>query len=131
MYRRIKSSHNSGNFDNLIRDTSMKANPWRMSFLTLVLLSPNAYAEQYVDGYYRADGTYALPYVRSDSNSTNLDNYSTQGNTNPYSGSDGTRAKDYSLESQSYGNGRTVNTGPRGGQYYLNDNGKKVYVPKR
>jgi hypothetical protein len=102
-----------------------------MSFLTLVLLSPNAYAEQYVDGYYRADGTYALPYVRSDSNSTNLDNYSTQGNTNPYSGSDGTRAKDYSLESQSYGNGRTVNTGPRGGQYYLNDNGKKVYVPKR
>ena len=109
----------------------MKKNLLKLSFLGLVLVSTVSLADTYVNGYYRADGTYVQPYVRSDSNSTNWDNYSTQGNSNPYTGSEGTRARDYSPEAQSYGDGRTVYTGPRGGQYYLNDSGRKVYVPKR
>lgn len=108
----------------------MKKYLLKLSILGLALAS-SAQADTYVNGYYRADGTYVQPYVRSDSNSTNWDNYSTQGNSNPYTGSEGTRARDYSPEARSYGDGRTVYTGPRGGQYYLNDSGRKVYVPKR
>ncbi len=109
----------------------MCTNSINLSFLAMILISNISIADTYVDGYFKADGTYVMPYIRSDSNSTNWDNYSTQGNRNPYSGSDGTRARDYSLEAYSYGQGRTIQTGPKGGQYYLNDNGKKVYVPKR
>ncbi len=101
-------------------------------FALFVSISPfETLADTYVEGYFRSDGSYVLPYVRSDQNSTNLDNYSTKGNQNPYSGSEGTRAKDYSPEAYNYGQGREIQTGPRGGQYYLNDNGRKVYVPKR
>jgi len=109
----------------------MKTKLFKLCALALILFSTNSYADKHVNGYYRSNGTYVQPYVRSDSNSTNLDNYSTQGNTNPYTGSEGTRARDYSPEAQSYGDGRTIYTGPRGGQYYINDTGEKVYVPKR
>ncbi len=37
-----------------------------------------------VSGYYRKDGTYVQPYFRTAPNSTNRDNFSTIGNTNPY-----------------------------------------------
>jgi PBCV-specific basic adaptor domain len=109
----------------------MKSKLLKLLAIILVLLSSSVLADTYVNGYFRADGTYVEPYVRKDSNSTNLDNYSTQGNTNPYKGLEGTRARDYSPEAQNYGDGRTINTGPRGGQYYINDTGRKVYVPKR
>ena len=109
----------------------MKTNLLKLIMLSTALLSTNSMADTYVDGYFKADGTYVMPYVRSDSNSTNWDNYSTQGNSNPYTGSEGNRARDYSPEAYNYGQGRTIQTGPRGGQYYLNDSGRKVYVPKR
>lgn len=85
----------------------------------------------HVDSYYRTDGTFVRSHERSAINSTNLDNYSTAGNINPYTGSVGSRAADYSVESQNYGAGRTIHTGPRGGQYYINSNGNRTYVPKR
>jgi hypothetical protein len=44
-----------------------------------------------VNGYYRSSGTYVQPYYRSSPNSTRLDNYSTYGNYNPYTGKKGTR----------------------------------------
>jgi hypothetical protein len=87
--------------------------------------------DTWVNGYFKKDGTYVDGYYRSRPNSTNTDNYSTQGNVNPYTGKSGTRARDYSLESQDYGAGKDIQTGPRGGRYYRNDSGKKVYVPKR
>ena len=59
------------------------------------------------------------------------DNFSTSGNVNTYTGSVGTRAKDYSSGAYNYGGGSTIYTGPRGGQYYINSNGNKTYVPKR
>lgn len=84
-----------------------------------------------VSGYTRSNGTYVEPYVRTQRNSTNHDNFSTYGNINIYTGTVGTRARDYSPEAYNYGSGRTIYTGSRGGQYYINGNGNKVYVPKR
>ena len=37
-----------------------------------------------VDGYYRRNGTYVAPYIRTAPNQTRDDNYSTRGNINPY-----------------------------------------------
>jgi hypothetical protein len=88
-------------------------------------------AQVYVRGYYRKDGTYVQGHYRSEPNHTNHDNYSTSGNINPYTGSVGSTARDYSSEAYNYGGGRTIHTGPQGGQYYINDNGNKTYVPKR
>lgn len=64
-----------------------------MKLIIAVLLcavSVTALAAQRVDGYTRKDGTYVAPHYRSSPNSTKLDNYSTQGNTNPYTGERGT-----------------------------------------
>ena len=79
----------------------------------------------------RSNGTYVNGYTRTQRNSTNHDNYSTYGNHNPYTGTIGSRARDYSTQSYNYGSGYTVQTGSRGGQYYVNSRGNKVYVPKR
>jgi hypothetical protein len=82
-------------------------------------------------GYFNNSGTYVQPAYKTTSNNTNWDNYSTSGNTNPYTGQSGSKARDYSNQSYNYGSGQSIQTGPRGGQYYINNNGNKVYVPKR
>ena len=100
--------------------------------LALVLTASLSFAQgTRVSGYTKKDGTYVAPYTRSSTNKTNTDNYSTQGNSNPYTGTSGTRAQDYSAPAQNYGSGQTIQTGPKGGQYYINSNGNKVYVPKQ
>jgi hypothetical protein len=87
---------------------------------------------RYQKGYYKpSTGTYVQGHYKTAVNNTNRDNYSTSGNTNTYTGKEGSRAKDFSPEAQNYGSGKTINTGSRGGQYYYNSNGNKVYVPKR
>lgn len=85
----------------------------------------------FVNGYTKSNGTYVQGHYRSSKNSTNHDNYSTSRNYNPYTGSAGSRAKDYSTGAYNYGSGHTIHTGSRGGQYYINSNGNKTYVPKR
>lgn len=85
----------------------------------------------YQNGYYRSNGTYVQGHYKTQSNGTNRDNYSTYGNTNPYTGKSGSRAQDYSTNANNYGSGHQIQTGPRGGQYYINSNGNKTYVPKR
>lgn len=84
-----------------------------------------------VSGYSRSNGTYVSSHVRTMPNSTNWDNFSTIGNINPYTGTTGSRARDYSSGAYNYGAGHTIHTGSRGGQYYYNSNGNKTYVPKR
>lgn len=42
-----------------------------------------------VRGYIKKDGTYVAPHVRTTPNSSKLDNWSTKGNTNPYTGKEG------------------------------------------
>jgi hypothetical protein len=90
-----------------------------------------AQTSTYVNGYYKKNGTYVQGHYRQTSNCTNHDNWSTTTNVNPHTSDNGSRAKDYSPEAVNYGNGKTIQTGPRGGQYYINDKGNKVYVPKR
>lgn len=85
----------------------------------------------YVNGYTKSNGTYVQGHHRSTRNNTNHDNWSTTGNTNIYTGTSGSRAKDYSTGAYNYGTGHTIHTGSRGGQYYINSNGNKTYVPKR
>lgn len=53
-------------------------------------LTTAASAQVYHRGYVRQDGTYVQPHYQSAPNGTTLDNYSTQGNVNPYTGQAGT-----------------------------------------
>ena len=86
---------------------------------------------RYQKGYVKKNGLYVQGHYKTRSNKTNHDNFSTQSNMNPYTNKKGERAKDYSNEANKYGQGRVIQTGPKGGQYYINNKGKKVYVPKR
>lgn len=43
-----------------------------------------------VKGYTRKDGTYVRPHQRTNPNKSKQDNWSTKGNSNPYSGKAGT-----------------------------------------
>ena len=68
----------------------------RYLIATLLLVSSlGASADQWVNGYTRQNGTYVNPYVRSNPNSTTFDNYSTRGNSNPYTGQRGYRSPSY------------------------------------
>ena len=110
----------------------MKLNILIKIFLVGVcFLATSVFADTFVNGYYKKDGTYVNGYTRSSPDTTNWNNYSTQGNSNPYTGNEGTRARDYSPEAHNYGGNRPIYTGPQGGQYYINDSGRKVYVPKQ
>jgi len=53
-------------------------------------IAGSAFAQEYVQGYYRRDGTYVQGYYRSSPNDTVQDNYSFKGNVNPYTGKTGT-----------------------------------------
>lgn len=44
-----------------------------------------------VSGYTRKDGTYVAPSHATNPNSSKTDNWSTKGNTNPYTGKEGTK----------------------------------------
>ncbi len=47
-------------------------------------------ADDYVQGYYRQDGTYVQPHYRTSPDSNPFNNYSQEGNVNPYTGQRGT-----------------------------------------
>tara|TARA_B100001079_G_C15973813_1_gene324499 strand:- start:194 stop:442 length:249 start_codon:yes stop_codon:yes gene_type:complete len=51
----------------------------------------SVFADTWVNGYYRSDGTYVQGHYRSSPNSSKQDNWSTSGNTNPYTGKKGTK----------------------------------------
>ena len=42
-----------------------------------------------VNGYFTKNGTYVAPHYATDANSTKTDNFSSQGNVNPYTGKEG------------------------------------------
>ena len=46
-------------------------------------------ADEYVNSHFTKDGRYVEGHYRSSPNSTRLDNYSTKGNVNPYTGKPG------------------------------------------
>jgi hypothetical protein len=43
-----------------------------------------------ISGYWRKDGTYVKPHIRTFPDQTNSNNYSTEGNINPKTGKEGT-----------------------------------------
>jgi len=61
----------------------------KLALLALALTAASSFAQTHVDGYIKRDGTYVAPHVRSNPNSTKIDNYSSQGNSNPYTGQSG------------------------------------------
>lgn len=101
------------------------------AILVAMFIAISSFAQTQVNGYYKSNGTYVQSHVRTTRDNTNHNNWSTTGNTNPFSGSAGSVAKDYSSQANNYGGGQTISTGSRGGQYYINNNGNKTYVPKR
>jgi hypothetical protein len=70
--------------------------------LAALSMSAVAFAQVHVKGYTTKNGTYVAPHYRSSPNSTTLDNYSTKGNVNPYTGQPGTK-NPYSNSTSSYG----------------------------
>lgn len=56
----------------------------------LALFAVTASAQVYVKPYITKNGTYVEGHQRTEPNQTKMDNYSTQGNTNPYTGQAGT-----------------------------------------
>lgn len=57
----------------------------------LALSSSAVMADDHVKGYVKSNGTYVAPHIRTTPNSTKLDNYSSKGNINPYTGQRGTK----------------------------------------
>lgn len=61
-------------------------------FASLLIVTTPAEAASRVRGYYkRSTGSYVQPHYRSSPNRSKLDNWSTKGNYNPYTGKRGTK----------------------------------------
>ena len=61
---------------------------------TIIASATPVLADTWVNGYFRSDGSYVQGHYRSSPNSYKSDNYSTWGNTNPYTGEKGDRYKE-------------------------------------
>ena len=80
-------------------------------------------------GYYRANGIYVQSYHATNPNSTKLDNYSTKGNINPWTGEPSTKSP-YGTNSGTsyYGSARTLPPGlAEGGS--ASDSGALPFTP--
>ena len=99
-----------------------------LNYNAISQVNPNS---RYQSGYVKKNGKYVQPHYKTQSNKTNIDNYSTKPNQNFRTGKPGKRAADYTPGALNYGKGKTINTGPKGGQYYQKFKNKKTYVPKR
>ena len=75
-----------------------------LCILGIAISIPTLSIAEWVNGYYKNNGTYVEGYNRSNRNNTVRDNYSYDGNTNPYTGSTGTN-KYYNNPSSEYYNG--------------------------
>ena len=69
----------------------------------LALATASMAADTYTHGYTRRDGTYVQPHYSSTPNDTKIDNYSTRGNTNPYTAERGTVDPLRERQPQNYG----------------------------
>lgn len=85
----------------------------------------------YQNAYFKKDGTFVEGHYKTTIDNTNTNNFSTKGNTNIYTDEKGSKPRDYSTEALNSGYGHYIQTGPKGGQFYINSNGNKTYVSKR
>jgi len=69
--------------------------------LAMILFSQYCFSQVYVPAKIKKDGTYRGGYYKTKKNSKTSDNYSTDGNYNPYTGKQGSkRNTDYDLPKQ-------------------------------
>jgi opacity protein-like surface antigen len=68
----------------------------------VVLMPTGAAADEWVNGYTRSNGTYVQPHYQSSPDRSYNNNWSVQGNANPYTGSSGTAAPTYNDRSPDY-----------------------------
>lgn len=61
----------------------------------MVAFPAMAQNSHYVQPHYRSNGTYVEGYQATNPNRNQYDNYSSQGNVNPYTGQQGPRAPRY------------------------------------
>lgn len=73
-----------------------------LAMLAVFAFASVASAATYVKGYYKSNGTYVAPHYRSSSDGNFWNNYSSYGNTNPYTGSVGTKWPSYYDSTPSY-----------------------------
>ena len=77
----------------------------------LLAIPAVAHADEYVQGYYRSNGTYVQPYMRSSPDGNPYNNFSARGNVNPYTGQPGTvNPNSNSYGGQNYGPYQTFGT---------------------
>lgn len=68
----------------------MKAILINFTLISVFSMPLITFADVKVNGYYRKDGTYVHPHYRSDSDGIKNNNWTTEGNVNPYTGKEGT-----------------------------------------
>ena len=76
----------------------------RLLMITALLVScqmTEGYGGKRIRGYYKKNGTYVKPHYRSRPNKRQRDNYSFDGNINPYTGKKG--RKKYKRKNNKYG----------------------------
>lgn len=76
-----------------------------LSLAVIMLLSATAAHAEWVNGYTRSNGTYVQGHHRSAPDGNRFNNYSTQGNVNPYTGQAG-RVNPYSTPNRFGASGR-------------------------
>ena len=64
-----------------------------VAFVAPSTIAGTATADTWVNGHFRSDGTYVQGHYRSDRNDYHNDNWSTEGNYNPYTGERGTKPR--------------------------------------
>lgn len=62
----------------------------KLAVLLAAACAASAFAQTYVRPHVRQDGTYVEGHYRSRPDNSSLNNYSTQGNSNPFTGQQGT-----------------------------------------
>lgn len=68
---------------------------FQIVLFVLLLININVVlADTYVRGYEKQNGTYVEPHYQTSPNNTQLDNWSTKGNVNPYTGASGYKNPD-------------------------------------
>jgi len=87
------------------RRTIMKKLSSILSAIILVMLvgfAGSTFADTYVQGYTRKDGTYVQPHYRSSPDKSRSNNWSSKGNVNPYTGKKGYRDRYAPKRSRGY-----------------------------
>ena len=75
------------------------------------VVSSVAFADQLVNGYTRHNGTVVSPYERSTPDNSYNNNYGVRGNTNPYTGQQGTASPTFNDRTPTYNQNTYGNPG--------------------